>query len=24
MVFIVNEEFFTGLKVLTMTNLFHN
>jgi DMSO/TMAO reductase YedYZ heme-binding membrane subunit len=24
MVFIINEEFFTGLKVITMTNLFHN
>jgi sulfoxide reductase heme-binding subunit YedZ len=24
MVFIVNEEFFTGLKIITMTNLFHN
>ena len=22
--FIINEEFFTGLKVITMTNLFHN
>jgi DMSO/TMAO reductase YedYZ heme-binding membrane subunit len=23
-VFMINEEFFTGLKVITMTNLFHN
>ncbi len=22
--FVINEEFFTGLKVITMTNLFHN
>jgi len=22
--FIINEEFFTGLKIITMTNLFHN
>jgi len=23
-IFIINEEFFTGLKIITMTNLFHN
>ena len=24
MVFIINEEIFTGFKVITMTDLFHN